>query len=60
MRLWNGAEVHVDALIAMGANLTWDYPSDSVALDYEFVGHPAFNRDRGPVSVFAMRLHWEY
>ena len=21
---------------------------------------PAFNRDRGPVNVFAARLHWEY
>jgi high affinity Mn2+ porin len=31
-----------------------------LTLDYEFVGDPAFNRDRGPVSVFAMRLHWEY
>ncbi|MGD0899402.1 MAG: carbohydrate porin [Thermoguttaceae bacterium] len=27
--------------------------------DYQFVGDPAFNRDRGPVSVFAVRLHWE-
>ena len=24
------------------------------------VADPAFNRDRGPVSVFAGRLHWEY
>jgi high affinity Mn2+ porin len=31
-----------------------------LTLDYQFVGDPAFNRDRGPVSVFAMRLHWEY
>ena len=23
-------------------------------------GDPAFNRDRGPVSVFAARLHWEF
>ncbi|MBU6391899.1 MAG: carbohydrate porin [Planctomycetota bacterium] len=30
------------------------------ALDYQFVGNPAFNRDRGPVSVFAVRLHWEF
>ena len=29
------------------------------ALDYQFVSNPAFNRDRGPVSVFAARLHWE-
>lgn len=27
-------------------------------LDYQFVANPAFNRDRGPVSIFAARLHW--
>jgi high affinity Mn2+ porin len=31
-----------------------------VAFDYQFVNNPAFNRDRGPVSVFAGRLHWEF
>jgi high affinity Mn2+ porin len=30
------------------------------ALDYQFVDNPAFNRDRGPVSVFGARLHWQY
>lgn len=30
------------------------------ALDYQFITHPAFNRDRGPVSVFGARLHWEF
>ncbi|MBU6410668.1 MAG: carbohydrate porin, partial [Verrucomicrobia bacterium] len=29
------------------------------AVDYQFITDPSFNRDRGPVSVFAMRLHWE-
>jgi high affinity Mn2+ porin len=28
-------------------------------LDYQFITDPAFNRDRGPVSVFGVRLHWE-
>lgn len=28
-------------------------------LDYQFVAAPGFNRARGPVSVFATRLHWE-
>lgn len=28
--------------------------------DYEFVDNPAFNRDRGPVSVFAARFHWQF
>jgi len=30
------------------------------AVDYQFVSNPAFNRDRGPVSVFSARLHWEF
>jgi high affinity Mn2+ porin len=30
-----------------------------VALDYQFIVNPACNRDRGPVSVFALRIHWE-
>jgi high affinity Mn2+ porin len=31
-----------------------------MALDYQFITNPAFNRDRGPVSVFGARLHWEF
>ncbi len=29
-------------------------------VDYQFVSNPAFNRDRGPVSVLSARLHWEF
>jgi high affinity Mn2+ porin len=29
-------------------------------LDYQFINHPAFNRDRGPISVIAARLHFEF
>ena len=29
------------------------------AFDYQFVGDPAFNADRGPVNIFAVRMHWE-
>jgi high affinity Mn2+ porin len=29
-------------------------------LDYQFVADPAFNRDRGPVSIFGARLHWGF
>jgi high affinity Mn2+ porin len=28
-------------------------------VDYQFISNPAFNSDRGPVSVFGGRLHWE-
>jgi high affinity Mn2+ porin len=31
-----------------------------VSLDYQFINHPAFNRDRGPVSVLSARLHWVF
>ena len=30
------------------------------SIDYQFVVDPANNRDRGPVSVFAGRLHWQF
>lgn len=29
-------------------------------LDYQFIDNPAFNQDRGPVSVFSARVHWEF
>jgi high affinity Mn2+ porin len=32
----------------------------TMALDYQFVGNPGYNHDRGPVSVFAVRAHAEY
>jgi high affinity Mn2+ porin len=28
-----------------------------VTVDYQFVDNPAFNRDRGPTSVFSVRVH---
>jgi high affinity Mn2+ porin len=30
------------------------------SLDYQFISNPAFNQDRGPVSVFSARVHWEF
>ena len=32
----------------------------SLSLDYQFVDNPAYNQDRGPVHVFALRLHVEF
>jgi high affinity Mn2+ porin len=29
------------------------------SLDYQLIANPAFNRDRGPVSVLGLRIHWE-
>lgn len=31
-----------------------------VTADYQFVDHSAYNRDRGPVTVFGLRLHAQY
>ena len=31
-----------------------------VALDYQFINNPAYNRQRGPVSVFGIRTHVEF
>ena len=31
-----------------------------LTLDYQWINHPAYNRDRGPVSVIAVRLHAQF
>ena len=31
-----------------------------LTVDYQFVNHPAYNKDRGPVNVFAIRGHIEF
>jgi high affinity Mn2+ porin len=31
-----------------------------LSLDYQWIDHPGYNRDRGPVSVFAVRLHAQF
>jgi high affinity Mn2+ porin len=35
-------------------------PSTKVSFDYQYIGNPAYNPDRGPVNVFAGRLHWQF
>jgi high affinity Mn2+ porin len=32
----------------------------SLTFDYQFIVNPAYNTDRGPVSVFALRLHAQF
>lgn len=34
--------------------------SFTVTADYQFIRNPAYNADRGPVSLFACRLHGEF
>jgi high affinity Mn2+ porin len=31
----------------------------TLTLDYQRIANPAYNRDRGPVSVGTLRVHWE-
>jgi high affinity Mn2+ porin len=31
-----------------------------LSFDYQWINHPAYNRDRGPVSVAAIRLHAQF
>ena len=31
-----------------------------ITADYQFINNPAYNRDRGPVSVLGLRLHAQY
>jgi len=32
----------------------------NVTLDFQEVNHPGFNRDRGPVSITSLRVHFEF
>jgi high affinity Mn2+ porin len=41
-------EAYYDARVMDGIN---------AALDYQFAANPAYNADRGPISVFSLRLH---
>jgi high affinity Mn2+ porin len=41
-------EAYYDAQVIPGIN---------VALDYQFIANPAYNADRGPISVLGARLH---
>ena len=31
-----------------------------VSFDYQFITNPGYNRDRGPVSIFAARIHAQF
>ncbi len=34
--------------------------ASKVTLDYQLIVNPAYNRDRGPVSVLGVRVHMQY
>jgi high affinity Mn2+ porin len=43
-----------EAYYAWHATRQWTF-----TLDYQHIANPAYNRDRGPVSVATLRVHWE-
>jgi high affinity Mn2+ porin len=54
-RLNYAPESIAEAYYAWSATRQW-----TVTLDYQRVANPAYNCDRGPVSVASLRLHWEH
>ena len=34
--------------------------STKLTFDYQFIGNPGYNADRGPANVFAVRAHWQF
>ncbi|MBV8696420.1 MAG: carbohydrate porin, partial [Bradyrhizobium sp.] len=34
--------------------------ASKITLDYQLIVNPAYNRDRGPASVFGVRVHSQY
>ena len=53
--LYSGPEKIIETYYSLAA-----FSFARVSLDYQFVVNPAYNRDRGPVSVFGIRGHAEF
>lgn len=53
-RLNYAPETIQEAYYAWHATRQWTF-----TLDYQHIANPAYNRDRGPVSVGSLRVHWE-
>jgi high affinity Mn2+ porin len=50
-----GAEQIVETYYSIGV-FSWA----QLSADYQYVKNPAYNRDRGPVSIWALRLHMQF
>jgi high affinity Mn2+ porin len=50
-----GAEQIIETYYSFAAR-TWAH----LSLDYQWVKNPGYNTDRGPVSIFAVRLHAQF
>ncbi len=53
-RLNYAPESIVEAYYSWNPIKEWTFSTD-----YQHIQNPAYNQDRGPVSVFSIRLHWE-
>jgi high affinity Mn2+ porin len=49
----------VEKIVETYYSLSLD-PHLKVTLNYQYVSDPAYNRDRGPVSIFGIRVHAEF
>jgi high affinity Mn2+ porin len=54
-----------DGRLQYGPECIWEsyysarlFPGLFASLNYQRVANPAFNQDRGPVSIYSVRLHW--
>jgi high affinity Mn2+ porin len=50
-----GLERIVEAYYSYSLPQSW-----KITFDYQYIVNPGYNRDRGPVSVFGTRLHWQF
>jgi len=50
-----GLEKIIEAYYSYSVNA-----STKLSFDYQFVANPGYNTDRGPVNIFASRLHWTF
>jgi high affinity Mn2+ porin len=56
----DGALPHPGAEKTLEVYYSLSIYSWQLSLDYQFITNPAYNRDRGPVSVVATRLHAQF
>ena len=53
----------IDQTFGAGAEAYYAYAIDknfAFTADYQLIANPAYNADRGPVSIFSGRLHGEF
>jgi hypothetical protein len=69
-RPWAGGELYVNpelvqgvplsGLTGLGGMTNGEQQKTRVTLDYQRIANPAYNRDRGPVTVGSIRQHAQY